>query len=120
MAIERHLADHCTSSYSPHITEFAIVLRVCGSLWRFEGEGVQKLRLNLKDAYITADYVIPETRWRGVPLPGIKVYLAAATLEVLQSMSARLVKAKVPCDFAKLLGDARIATSAFLAATPDA
>ena len=119
IGLRKQLANHCTGSYSPQITEFAIVLRVCGSLWRFEGEGVQKLRLNLKQAYITADYVIPETRWRGLPLSDIKVYLAAAVLEALQSMSARLVKAKVPCDLAKLLGDARSATSAFLEATPD-
>jgi hypothetical protein len=119
IGLRKQLANHCTGSYSPQISEFAIVLRVCGSLWRFEGEGVQKLRLNLKEAYITTDFVIPESRWRGVPLSEIKVYLAAAALEALQSMLGRLVKAKVPCDCAKLLGDARSAASAFLAATPD-
>jgi len=44
MDLRRKLKVHCTALYSPLIKEFAIVFRICGSPWRFEGEGIQKLR----------------------------------------------------------------------------
>lgn len=119
LGLRKKLEIHCTAPYSPTITEFAIVLRICGSLGRFEGEGVQKLRVSKKEACITADYVVPESRWKGVPLKEIKRYLAAAATETLQAMSDRLVKSKIAVDSIKLAEDISKATAAFLAETPD-
>lgn len=115
MGLRKQLEIHCTASYSPNIEEFAIVLRICGSLWRFEGEGVQKLRVNRKESYVTADYVVPEARWKGVPIADIKKYLAAATAETLQAMAETLTKSSIDVDSAKLSEDVGKATTAFLA-----
>lgn len=119
MGLRKKLEVHCTAPYSPTIEEFAIVLRICGSLWQFEGEGVQKLRMNKKEAYVTADYVVPEARWKGVPLEEIKRYFAAAVTETLQAMSDKLVKSKIAVDSTKLSEDVNKATTAFLAEAPD-
>ena len=118
MGLRKKLEVHCTAPYSPTIKEFAIVLRICGSLWQFEGEGVQKLRVNKKEAYVTADYVVPEARWKVVSLEEIKRYLAAAVTETLQAMSDKLGKSKIIVDSIKLAEDATKATTAFLAETP--
>jgi hypothetical protein len=114
MMLRKQLAAHCTTSYSPTINEFAIVLRVSGSLWHFEGEGVQRLRINRKDAYVTADFVMPEARWKGIPLEDIKAYLAAGAVETLQAMCEHLRKLKMEVNAAKLIEDANLATAAFL------
>jgi hypothetical protein len=114
MILRKQLAAHCTAPYSPTVNEFAIVLRVNGSLWHFEGEGVQRLRINRKDAYVTADFVMPEARWKGIPLEDIKSYLAAGALETLQAMCEHLKKLKIEVNAAKLIEDANLATAAFL------
>jgi hypothetical protein len=119
MSLRRQLEVHCTAPYSPNIEEFAIVLRICGSLWRFEGEGVQKLRLNKKESYVTVDFVVPESRWKGVPIGDIKIYLAAAVAKALQAMSDKLSKSKIAVDSIKLSDDVSKATKAFLAEAPD-
>ena len=119
MSLRKQLGDHCVAAYSPDIAEFAIVFRICGSLWRFEGEGVQKLRVNKKESYVTADYVIPETRWKGVRLSDLKAYMAAATVETLQAMSDKLAKSRIVVDTQSLNQDATSAITAFLNATPD-
>jgi len=115
MSLRKQLEIHCTDSYSPNIDKFAIVLRICGSLWQFEGEGVQKLRLNKKGASITADYVVPEYRWKGVPVGDIKKYLANAASETLRAMSDKLTKSKIAVDAEKLSEDVSKATRDFLA-----
>jgi hypothetical protein len=115
MGLRKQLEVHCTAHYSPTIKEFAIVLRICGSLWKFEGEGIQKLRVNKKKEYVTADFVVPEARWKGASLEEIKRYLAAAAAETLQAMSDKLVKSKIVVDSIKLSEDVNKAIAAFLA-----
>jgi hypothetical protein len=118
MGLRKKLEVHCTAQYSPTIKEFAIVLRICGSLWQFEGEGVQKLRVNKKEEYVTADYVVPEARWKGVSLEETKRYLAAAVTETVRAMSDKLVKSRIVVDSIKLAEDVSKATAAFLAEAP--
>ncbi len=118
LRLRAQLEAHCTGPYSPDVAEFAIVLRISGSLARFDGEGVQKLRVNKRDAYITADYVVPEERWKGVPLAEIKRYFGAAAVETLQAMSQKLATAKIAIDATQLDEDARKAVAAFLAERP--
>jgi hypothetical protein len=114
MDLRKQLEAHCTASYSPSIQEFAIVLRISGSIWRFEGEGVQKVRINRKEAYVTADYVVPESRWKNVPPADIKKYLATAAVETLRDMCEKLLKSKIDVDSARLAEDVNKATTAFL------
>ena len=118
MPLRKQLAAHCTASYSPTIEEFAIILRISGSLDRFEGEGVQRLRINRKSAYVTADYVMPEERWNGVALTDIRKYLAAAAVEATRAMGQHLVKLKIAVDSSRLDEDVNQAVAAFLEGTP--
>lgn len=113
-ALKRQLWAHCTRSYSPIISEFAIVLRIDGSLVEFGGEGVQGLRIRRKDAYVTADYVIPVARWKDVPLPALKAYFAAAAVMTIEAMAAHLKKLKVAVDAEMLTEDVKMAAGAFL------
>ena len=76
---------------------------------------MQKLRVNKRKAYITADYVVPENRWKDVPLLEIKTYLADAVVKTLQAMTEKLAKSNIDVDASKLSEDARKAIIAFLA-----
>jgi hypothetical protein len=116
LSLRQHL-EQCTATYCSDIREFALVLRISGSLWSFEGEGVQNVRLRRKDSYVTADYVMPESRWQGVPPAEIADYVARAVRETLAAMVAKLVRSKIAVDSTKLLEDVHRATTAFLAET---
>src|SRR5690606_8168312 len=76
MSLRKKINAYCKSSYSSTIKEFAMIFRISGSLWWFEGEGAQRLRLNRKGKYVTGDFVVPETRWKGVSQKEIRIYLA--------------------------------------------
>jgi hypothetical protein len=119
LSLRKRLAADCTAAYSSTIKEFAIVLRISGSIWHFEGEGVHKLRINRKDAYVTADYVIPEARWNGVAPSEINKYLAAAVRETVHAMSQHLVRLKVTVDAVKLTEDVCKSAATFLKENPD-
>ena len=104
----------CVDMYSHAIQEYAIVLRVCGSIWQLDGEGVQNVRINRKESYVTADYVVPIIRWKGVPLSEIKIYFANAATMSLQAMCEKLIKSKIHVNTEKLLSDLNVAKAAFL------
>lgn len=113
-ALRRLLAAICIGPYSDEIDEFAIVLRIAGEIWNFEGEGCQKLRLNRKGRYVTIDIVLPQERWRGSGPIQLKEYLASSTEEALSLMIARLENSKIKVESTKLRSDAKRAICEFL------
>jgi hypothetical protein len=107
MPLRKLLAARCIGPYSPEIDEFPIVLRVSGQIWRFEGEGCQRLRLQRKKRYITIDIVMPENRWLGASAADIRTFLARMTEEAIELMIAKLEKSGVKVESEKLRADLR-------------
>lgn len=54
------LAQHVTSSHCAEIDEYALVLRVDGSIAKFVEEGLARMRLSRAKCHITIDIQIPE------------------------------------------------------------
>lgn len=114
LRLRKQLASHCTEAYSPTISEFAIILRIDGSLDQFGGEGVQRPRINRKDAYVTADYAVPVEHWKDVPLPDLKKCFAEAAVKTVDTMVEHLKKLKVEVNAKMLAEDVNKAVTAFL------
>lgn len=108
------LYNYCSDIYCHEIKEFSILLRVNGSISKFEGEGVQKIRINRKGSYITADFVIPEEKWNGVDISKINSYLSSGILDVINKMCCHLDSLKIEIDKLKIKRDINIAISKFL------
>ena len=51
----------------------SIVLRVSGKVRDFGGDGPELLEYLKRDSEVTVDYVIPESKWRGVDGTEIKL-----------------------------------------------
>jgi hypothetical protein len=92
------LGKHCTAQYCPAIGEFALVLRVSGSLDDFGPEAIERLRRRRPARYITADIVIPVPCWEGKTEKEIKKYLAEKVRVALELCVARLKKDKEVVD----------------------
>lgn len=63
----RHaLGHHLCGSYFRSIMEIGFVLRVSGSIWKFEPRGVSRLRHSKARATLSLDLVLAQQDWKGV------------------------------------------------------
>jgi hypothetical protein len=85
-ALNRHL----TSSHCAAIDEYAIVLRVDGSLDRFGGEGLARLRFAKAKRYITIDVQVPEPTWRAMDAKQVNGYLVRQVRSAVSACVNRL------------------------------
>jgi hypothetical protein len=103
--LRRFLAIHCKGPYSEEISEFALVLRIGGTMQEFDFEGCERIRRSRKDKYITVDLGFPTRRWKNVADGEIPKYLAEIVETGLLCCLHRLKKDKAKVDEAALLGD---------------
>jgi len=90
--LRRALSKHVTSSYCEAIDEYAIVLRIDGSLWKFGEEGIARLRFARTRRYISVDIQVPESVWRLMTQSQTKVYLVRQVKAALSTCVSRLQK----------------------------
>jgi hypothetical protein len=79
-----------SSTYCSAIDEYALVLRVDGSLATYGEEGVANIRFAKKRRVITADLQVPELAWKPLNPYELNNYLARMVLLGLQGCTARL------------------------------
>ncbi len=114
LELRRLLAIYCKGPYSEEISEFALVLRIGGSMQEFDFEGCERVRRNRKDKYVTVDLGFPSRKWRGVTDGEIRKYLAEIVETGLLCCLHRLKKDKVKVNEAVLISDFREAKRSFL------
>lgn len=62
-------------SFFKTICKLSIVLRVSGEIWKFDGEGPEKLKFMKKKNEMTVDLIIPMVKWKKVDEIEFKSYL---------------------------------------------
>src|ERR1019366_6078140 len=85
-ALERRV----TSSHCAAVDEYAIVLRVDGSIEKFGAEGLARLRFAKARRYITVNVQIPEVAWRGKSTSQLKHYISGRVPEAVRTCVGRL------------------------------
>lgn len=89
-ALNRHL----TSAHCDAIDEYAIVLRVDGSIQKYGNEGLARLRFAKASRCVSVDVQVPESAWQGLMPAELKAYLARQVKLALTACVARLQKDK--------------------------
>jgi hypothetical protein len=115
--LSQALARHVTSSHCPAIDEYALVLRVDGSLDKFGDEGLSRLRFARKRRYITVDIQIPESVWEPLPEPQLKAYLVRQVKSAIEACVSKLKKEKLQVDDRALRSEIDAAALDYFAAT---
>lgn len=88
--LRKLLNQYCTSAYTVEGFEFAPILRVDGDIWVFNFVGVDKVRINKKDKYVSADIGMPREIWvRGDAL-GIRTFIIINLIASIDAMVNRL------------------------------
>jgi len=94
VALYRVLDKHVTSTHCSEIDEYALVLRVDGSLDKFGDEGLARLRFAKAHRYITLDVQIPENVWKPMSRAQTRSYLATQVRAAVGACVKRLLKDK--------------------------
>jgi hypothetical protein len=58
-----------------NILKLSIVLRVSGEIWKYKGEGPEKIVFMKKKNEMTIDLIIPESKWKAVGEIEFKSYI---------------------------------------------
>jgi hypothetical protein len=111
----RALAEHVTSAHCSAIDEFALVLRVDGSLMSYGDEGIARVRFAKARRYITADIHIPQSIWLPMSRAELRLYLVRQVKAAVAACVSRLRATKCVIAAEGLDAEIEAATTAYLA-----
>ncbi|MDZ7653985.1 MAG: hypothetical protein U5L03_16210 [Burkholderiaceae bacterium] len=109
MELRRALARECQGPYGQSFEEFALVVRIDGSVQSWEKSGVDNVRLQRKSKHATADVFVPQGVWAAGPGP-FRSFLAENIVAAIETIIDRAKKAKDQIDSEHLIADVRRAT----------
>ena len=115
----RALAKHVTSPHCSAVDEYAIVLRVDGSLEQFGDEGFARLRYAKARRYITVDVQIPEAIWQPMSKHQFRSYIAHQVKGAIAVCAARLRRDKHAVAEKELYAEIEAAINEYLALEND-
>lgn len=113
--LHRALAKHVTSSHCSAVDEYAIVLRVDGSLDQFGAEGFAHLRYARARRYISVDIQIPEAVWHPLSTHQFRSYIAHQVRGAIAVCVARLHRDKHTVGEKELYTEMEAAINEYLA-----
>lgn len=90
LLLRKALAERCRGPYGTAFAEFALVVRIDGSVQSWEKRGVDNVRLQRKARFATADIFVPHTVWR----EGQATFSAYLATNVAAAIGAIVERAK--------------------------
>ena len=77
LALRKLLRQECRGPYSEIIKEFALVLRIDGSVQAWGKTGVEDVAMQKKNTFATADIFVPREVWSTNDAPNLRRFLAS-------------------------------------------
>jgi len=114
MPLRKLLAERCIGPYCSEVDEFAFVLRIDGTLWYWNFEGCDKLRLSRRDRYVTIDIGMSMERWKSSDQVAIAKYLVDCVESGLRLMVDKLKRSKLDVRDDQLFRDFNVVKQEFL------
>ena len=115
LALRKLLQQECQGPYSRTVKEFAIILRIDGSVQSWSRSGTESVALQGRSTYATADIFVPKEAWSGVNSSSFRRFLAAEVRNALIKIAVFVQGRKVPVSIDRLTHDVDIAIEKFLA-----
>jgi hypothetical protein len=111
VALRRLLAQECPGPYCLAFNEFALILRVDGSIDTWGRRGVDHVRLQRNLRYAKADIYVPISAYNSKEPGAFRSFLAAEVESAIRAIVERARRAKIALDSERLLHDAQRATA---------
>jgi hypothetical protein len=114
LALRRALASNCAGPYGKTFDEFALILRIDGSVQSWRKRGVDNIRLQRKLRYATADIFVPAKIWKVTPPSVWRGFLAKEVETAIRAITERAKRMKDDVDESRLLADVKRAVTSFV------
>lgn len=73
--LNQALGEISSNDHFRSIERITIIFRISGDARDFEGDGPERLRYLKKGNELTADLVIPASKWKFVPTKALRIYI---------------------------------------------
>ena len=104
--LRQALAKECCGPYGASFAEFALVVRIDGSVQSWGKRGVDNVRLQRQSKYATADIFVPQDVWvEG--LGPLRAFLATNIEAAIQAIVDRAEKSRDQIESDRLIRDVR-------------
>lgn len=107
-------SQYVTSTHCDGIDQYALVLRIDGTLDQFGPEGIFRLRLAKAKRYITVDIQIPQSLWEPMSDMQLRAYLAKQCAAAIRSCVSRLTKERMVVEEVALWQEVEHAIQAYI------
>jgi hypothetical protein len=114
LALRKLLSAECQGFYSDIIKEFALVLRIDGSVQKWGKRGVDNVVINNKKSCATADIFVPIEIWLQGDKAVTKKFIGSGVLEALTKIKELAERNKIIVEFGELYRDAERAVDTFM------
>lgn len=110
------LWQHCSGVYSSSILEFALVLRIDGSVQAWGKSGVFGVKLTDKKSVATADIYVTEAVWSTNNPRKFRNYIASEVIKAITEIEALAEANNVELEATRLKYDIGVAIERYLSA----
>lgn len=93
LALRRCLEAECRGPYGKGFDEFALVLRIDGSVQAWDKRGVGNVRLQRHLRYATADIFVPRSSWSAERTGTFRTYIVEGVTAAIGEIVARALRA---------------------------
>ena len=116
LAFRKLLQQECQGPYSDTVEEFALVLRIDGSVQTWGKSGVENVALQRRNTYATADIFVPKKAWSGGDSLVLRSVLATGVRDAMERIGKHAHREKVTVSIDTLIHDVDRAIEKFLGA----
>jgi hypothetical protein len=113
-ALRGLLEQECQGPYGSTFDEFALVLRIDGSVQSWGKSGVDNVRLQRKARYATADVFVPAKIWSAGDSSTLRQFFSTGVESAIGAIADRARKEKDSVEADRLIADVKRATTKFL------
>lgn len=115
LALRRLLRKKCKGPYSASIQEFALVLRIDGSVQSWGKSGAENAAFRQKNTYATVDIYVPISEWSDHNAAHIRKVLASGVIDAIERLVELAQRKKIDIEINDLRRDVGAAAKEFLA-----
>ena len=95
LSLRRLLQQKCVGPYGTTVKEFALVLRIDGSVQAWGKSGADNSAFQRKGTFATADIFVPVSAWSGRDAANIRKVLAAGVVDAIETLAELAERKKI-------------------------
>ena len=105
LALRRLLQQRCVGPYGPTVSEFALVLRIDGSVKAWGKSGAENAAFQKKGSFATVDIFMPINAWSGCDSASIRKVIAMGVLGAIEALAELSEQKKIDIAIDRLRRD---------------